>query len=75
VRGIGAIIRLVLLVSFLLVAFLIWLGRVGLALGAGGLAGTVLIAFIRGELGKRKLDAAMREADRAAPPERPPPYR
>ena len=72
---IGAVIRFALVLAFVLIAFMIWLGKVGVALGAVGLAGTVVLAFVRGAVGKRKLEAAMREADAAEPPARPRPYR
>jgi hypothetical protein len=58
------VLRLFVLFAIVAVAFMIWLGRVGVAVGGGGLLAVVAIAAVRGWRGKRKLDEAMREADR-----------
>jgi hypothetical protein len=57
------LLRVLLLFAILAVAFMIWLGRVGVAVGGGGLVAVVALSAVRGWLGKRKLDAAMRDAD------------
>ncbi len=56
------VLRVLLLLAVVVAAFMIWLGRVGVAVGAGGLVAVVAVASIRGWRGKRRVDAAMREA-------------
>jgi Ca2+/Na+ antiporter len=56
------VLRLVLLLAIFAAAFAVWLGRVGVAVGGGGLAAVIVFAAFRGWQGKRKVDAAMREA-------------
>jgi hypothetical protein len=57
------LLRILLLFAIVAAAFMIWLGRVGVAVGGGGLVAVIAFAAVRGWLGKRKLDAAMRDAD------------
>jgi len=63
VRAIN-LLRVLALLAIIAVAFMIWLGRVGVAVGGGGLVAVVALAAVRGWHSKRKLDAAMRDADR-----------